>query len=257
MRGPISRGRARYIGLVAAAGLLATTAMSTGPATAAPISASTAKSQAATAAYSAGRYIVTFVDEPAASYDGYRKGFAATRPAAGKKLNPNSAAVKAWRGHLTAGHNAALAKVGATKLYDYTVTNNAVAAQLSAKQATRLAKTAGVVSLEKDQLRTARHDRLPRLPRAQPARRPLVAARRQHEGRRGNSGRHRRLRHLARERGLRRRNRHPGPRAVVRQLPGRCELRHLDLQRQARGCPLLRRRLQQAQHREGGVPLPA
>ena len=154
MRGPISRGRARYIGLVAAAGLLATTAMSTGPATAAPLSASTAKSQAATAAYSAGRYIVTFLDDPAASYDGYRKGFRATRPAAGKKLNTNSAAVKAWRGHLTAGHDAALAKVGATKLYDYTVTNNAVAVQLSAKQATRLSKTAGVVSLEKDQLRT-------------------------------------------------------------------------------------------------------
>lgn len=153
MRGPISRGRARYIGLAAAA-LLATTAISTGPATAGTISAATAKSQAATAAYSAGRYIVTFVDEPAASYDGSRKGFAATRPAAGKKLNPTSAAVKAWRGHLTAGHNAALAKVGATKLYDYTVTNNAVAAQLSARQATRLAKTAGVVSLEKDQLRT-------------------------------------------------------------------------------------------------------
>jgi subtilisin family serine protease len=127
--------------------------MSTGPATAAPVSASTAKSQAATAAYSAGRYIVTFVDDPAASYDGSRKGFAATRPAAGKKLNTSSATVKAWRGHLTAGHDAALAKVGATKIYDYTVTNNAIAAQLTAKQATRLAKTAGVVSLEKDQLR--------------------------------------------------------------------------------------------------------
>jgi subtilisin family serine protease len=155
MRGPFHRGSARYLGLIAATALLATTAISTGPATAAPLTAaSTAKSQAATTAYSAGRYIVSFVDDPAASYDGSRKGFAATRPAAGKKLNTGSAAVKAWRGHLTAGHDAALAKVGATKLYDYTVTNNAVAVQLSAKQATRLAKTAGVVSLEKDQLRT-------------------------------------------------------------------------------------------------------
>ena len=34
------------------------------------------------------------------------------------------------------------------------MTNNAVAVQLTAKQATRLSKTAGVVSLEKDQLRT-------------------------------------------------------------------------------------------------------
>jgi subtilisin family serine protease len=155
MRGPFHRGSARYLGLIAAAGLLASTAMSTGAATAAPLTAaSSAKSQSAPAAYSAGRYIVTFADDPAASYDGSRKGFAATRPAAGKKLNTDSAAVKAWRGHLTAGHDAALAKVGATKLYDYTVTNNAVAVHLSAKQANGLAKTAGVVSLEKDQLRT-------------------------------------------------------------------------------------------------------
>jgi subtilisin family serine protease len=153
MRGPFHRGTARSLGLVAAAGLLASTALSTGPATAAPLSTSTAKSQAASAAYSAGRYIVTFVDEPAASYDGSRNGFAATRPARGEKLATNSAAVKAWRAHLTAGHDAALAKVGATKIYDYTVTNNAVATQLSAKQATQLAKLAGVVSLEKDQLR--------------------------------------------------------------------------------------------------------
>ncbi|MDQ1641259.1 MAG: hypothetical protein QOJ90_610, partial [Actinomycetota bacterium] len=150
MRGLFHRGVARNLGLVAAAGLLTSTAVTTGTATAAPAPSGT--SRAATA-YSAGRYIVTFNEDPAASYDGTQKGFAATRPARGKKLATSSSAVKAWRGHLTSRHDAALSAVGATKLYDYTVTNNAVATQLTAKQAARLAKIAGVVSLEKDALR--------------------------------------------------------------------------------------------------------
>ena len=100
----------------------------------------------------AGRYIVTFADEPVASYDGYKAGFRATQPAPGKKINPNSAAVKKWQKYLTATHDAALAKVGAVKLYDYTVTNNGVAANLTAVQASKLARTAGVVGLSPDRL---------------------------------------------------------------------------------------------------------
>jgi subtilisin family serine protease len=104
--------------------------------------------------YEAGRYIVTFAEEPVASYAGGTKGFAGTRPAAGKHINPNSAAVRKYQEHLTAVHDAALASVGAldAKIYDYTVTNNGVTAQLTARQATKLAATKGVVGLEKDQL---------------------------------------------------------------------------------------------------------
>src|SRR5262245_22825301 len=79
-----------------------------------------------------GRYIVTFADDPVASYDGYQQGFAATKPKAGDKLDPDSSAVKSWRQNLTGKHDAALAKVGATKIYDYTVTNNGFAADLTA-----------------------------------------------------------------------------------------------------------------------------
>jgi hypothetical protein len=102
--------------------------------------------------YTAGRYIVSFVDDPVASYTGYKAGYAATRPTAGKHINPNAASVKRWQGYLTAQHDAALAKVGATKIYDYTVTNNAVAVRLSAAQANKLAATNGVMSLSKDRL---------------------------------------------------------------------------------------------------------
>ena len=107
--------------------------------------------QAAAAQYTAGRYLVTFADAPVAEYSGYAKGFPASRPAAGKKLNAHSAAAQKWQKHLTNTHDAALAKVGATKIYDYTVTNNGVATRLSASQAQKLSQQAGVVRLEKDQ----------------------------------------------------------------------------------------------------------
>src|SRR5690348_818310 len=63
-----------------------------------------------------GRYIVTFADEPAASYEGNVPGYARTRPDTGKKLDPTRAEVIAWRGHLTAVHDAALRAAGGTKL---------------------------------------------------------------------------------------------------------------------------------------------
>ncbi|HET7471953.1 MAG TPA: S8 family peptidase [Candidatus Limnocylindrales bacterium] len=114
-----------------------------------PVQAASGK---AGAHYAAGRYIVTFADEPVASYTGTTKGFAATKPAAGKHINPSSAAVVRWQTHLTAIHDAALAKVGATKIYDYTVTNNGVAVTLTAGQADKLSRLSGVVRLERDKL---------------------------------------------------------------------------------------------------------
>jgi subtilisin family serine protease len=114
--------------------------------------ASAGPAPASGAAYSSGRYIVTFADEPVASYTGYVKGYPATRPTHGHKINPNSAAVVAWRQHLTAQHDRVLARVGATKIYDYTVTNNGVAVRLTARQATELAKMRGVASLSRDRL---------------------------------------------------------------------------------------------------------
>ena len=133
--------------LVAVVGLIASMGLYWAPATANGAAGSSESSQ-----YDAGRYIVTFADDPAASYDGYRAGYPATRPKRGDKLNAKSAATKKWRAYLTGKHDAALAKVGATKIYDFTLANNGVAADLSAAQATELAKTAGVLALTKDAL---------------------------------------------------------------------------------------------------------
>ncbi|MBO9524195.1 MAG: S8 family serine peptidase [Nocardioidaceae bacterium] len=140
------------VALVPALTLQAQQAQATAPAAAATRASATKAAPASGHAYSAGRYIVTFNDEPAASYDGYAKGFPATRPGRGHKFNGTSAASQKWRAHLTAKHDAALAKVGAGKIYDFTVTNNAVTANLTAKQANQLAKSTGVLALTKDAL---------------------------------------------------------------------------------------------------------
>jgi subtilisin family serine protease len=116
----------------------------------APTNAAGATAKPAAAAYKDGRYIATFADDPVASYDGSVSGFAATRPKAGHKLDRNSTAVKAWQRHLVDKHDSALARVGATKIYDYSVATNGVAAYLTAGQAAKLAKVPGVVSLTPD-----------------------------------------------------------------------------------------------------------
>lgn len=147
--------RTRSTRHVTARRLAAVSAVATAALAAAPLATIGAVATAApveTVVSGAGRYIVTFADDPVASYDGYEKGYAATRPVRGRKLDPGNAAVKSWKAHLTSKHDAALAKVGATKIYDYTVTNNGVAADLTAQQASSLAKQAGVLSLTKDAL---------------------------------------------------------------------------------------------------------
>ena len=131
--------------VVAAAGLAAVAPnASAGPQTTARTTAATAK------AFTAGRYIVTFADEPAASYEGGIPGYARTRPAAGAKLDPTRNEVIRYRARLAQIHDAALSAVGANKLYDYSVTTNGVAVDLTATQARRLSADPGVVSFEKD-----------------------------------------------------------------------------------------------------------
>ena len=145
--------RAGYLAVAAAAtlGVAAVTAQ-TAPATPAHTSGqvATAAHVVTHHAYTAGRYIVTFADEPLASYNGYAKNFKATQPGRGQKLNVRSAASRAWQRHLVSLHDAALGKVGASKIYDYTVTNDGVAANLTAKQANELARMPGVLALSRD-----------------------------------------------------------------------------------------------------------
>ena len=134
-----------------------------GAVTAVPVALAMAGTGAADAAVTqsvspstSGTYIVQMADLPVVAYDGKIKGLAATSPAPGTKVDPESEAVTRYVAHLASKHNSALTRVGAarTKIYDYAFSFNGFAAKLTAAQAQRLAKTPGVVAVNPEQTYT-------------------------------------------------------------------------------------------------------
>ena len=75
------------------------------------------------------------------AYEGDIKGLAATKPAQGKKIDPNSSKVQKYQEHLRAKHDSALAAASvdlSKKLYDYSIALDGAAVRLSGKQAEAL-----------------------------------------------------------------------------------------------------------------------
>jgi subtilisin family serine protease len=102
-----------------------------------------------------GIYIVQLIDDPVVVYEGGIKGLKATKPKAGKKIDPNSSAVVKYVAYLDAKHDKALAKVGGgQKVYDFRYSYNGFAAKLSLDQAKQLAFMDGVVAVYADELHT-------------------------------------------------------------------------------------------------------
>ena len=101
-----------------------------------------------------GVYIVQMADQPVTAYTGGVKGLKATKPAKGKKINPNSPAVVAYADYLTAKHDAAVKTVGGTKMQSYVYVYNGFAAKLSPKQAAAMVKVNGVLAVSGDEKRT-------------------------------------------------------------------------------------------------------
>ena len=100
-------------------------------------------------------YIVQMLASPAVSYDGGIDGLKATKPAAGKKIDPAATDVTRYVGYLEGQHDAALGKVGGgDKVYDYAYSFNGFSAKLTAGQAAALAKQSGVVAVSPDELQT-------------------------------------------------------------------------------------------------------
>jgi len=97
-------------------------------------------------------YIVRLRENPVVAYDGDIKGLKATRPAKGKKLDPEAPDVVAYVSYLQARHDAVLAQHGGgQKLQSYGYAFNGFAARLSSKQAQSLATNPAVVSVSKDE----------------------------------------------------------------------------------------------------------
>jgi hypothetical protein len=103
---------------------------------------------------SGGTYLVQLADTPVATYAGGVAGLRATRPVAGARVDRSNPDVTSYLRFLDGRRNAVLGKVkGAKKLYDYNYTFTGFAAELTGKQAAVLARTPGVISVTKDEVR--------------------------------------------------------------------------------------------------------
>ncbi len=100
-----------------------------------------------------GVYIVQMIDQPVVAYTGGVKGYAATKPAKGMKIDPYSAKVVSYAGYLTSKHDKALqAAGGGQKLYSYVYSYNGFAAKLTPEQAAFMKTEDDVVSVTEDSL---------------------------------------------------------------------------------------------------------
>ncbi len=127
--------------------LLAAAGMSLLPVTA--IAASDGK-----AAHKNTAYIVQLAEQPVAAYTGGIKGYTATKPNKGQKIDPNHPQVVSYMSYLAARQDSVLNGVGGgKKLYNYGYVFNGFAAELTELQAAKLAMTAGVLAVSKDEAR--------------------------------------------------------------------------------------------------------
>jgi len=106
-------------------------------------------------------YIVQMKGDPVIAYEGGIKGYAATKPGNGKKLNPNSAAVKKYASFLEKKQDQAISSVGAEKVYNYRYALNGFAARMTAVEAEKLKKDPGVQNVWKNEIRQLQTDTSP------------------------------------------------------------------------------------------------
>ena len=108
-------------------------------------------------------YIVQLADAPVATYAGGTSGIAATRPAAGAKLDSAAPNVRAYANMLSIKRSAELAKAGvaATPIHTYAYTYNGFSMLLTDAEAQSLKKSAGVAAVVPSALHRADTTRTP------------------------------------------------------------------------------------------------
>ncbi|NNH24316.1 S8 family peptidase, partial [Pseudokineococcus marinus] len=144
---PGARSR-RAAAVLTGLGLVVATVGSVGPAVASPVAP--VGDAAAATDFTDGRYVVTLAQEPAATYEGGVAGLAATAPEEGEKLDAGSREVQRYQRFLERQQEDVADAVDAEPEYQYTAAVNGFSAELTAEQATALAATRGVVSVERD-----------------------------------------------------------------------------------------------------------
>ena len=99
-------------------------------------------------------YIVQMVGNPVGAYRGEVAGLPATRPQQGANIDRNSPAVRGYINHLVRNQEAALASVGASKIYSYVYAFNGFAAEMSEADAAKLRQDPNVVAVTKNEMVT-------------------------------------------------------------------------------------------------------
>ena len=103
-------------------------------------------------------YIVQFAGKPLATYAGGVKGFHATRPLKGARINTHSFNAARYRNYLTNRQHTVLSRSGiaARPVYRFTTVLNGVVLKMTAQQASKLRGTPGVAMVEKNRIFTVR-----------------------------------------------------------------------------------------------------
>lgn len=142
-------------------GLLATSVVG-GTANAEPAAPTGAPSLSSPATpLTAGRYIVTLVDPPAAIYDGGVAGLEATKAPEGEQLDADQPEVEAYSDHLQAEQQDVAASVGAEREQSFTLATNGFAADLTADQAAELVADKGVATVTLEERLQVQTNRTP------------------------------------------------------------------------------------------------
>lgn len=100
-------------------------------------------------------FIVRMADSPVASYDGRIRGYGATRPAEGAKIDTANSDTRRYRDYLASRHEAVVNQVGGRKIYSYELVFNGFAAELTDAQAQKIASLPGVLAVTRDELHHA------------------------------------------------------------------------------------------------------
>ncbi len=109
-------------------------------------------------------YIVVMKLDPVIAYDGGIRGYAATQPTEGKKVNPNSAHVRKYQQFLEKNQIDSLEAAGASanqQVHSYSIALNGYSALLTEDQVKEVENQAGVALVLKDELRQPMTDSSP------------------------------------------------------------------------------------------------
>ena len=109
-------------------------------------------SAAKTAKQATNIYIVQMKGDPVVAYEGDIRGYKATKPGKGKKVNPNSAHVKKYAAHLEEQQDQVIHSAGGSKVYSYRYAFNGFAARMTAADAEALKGRDDVVNVWEDEI---------------------------------------------------------------------------------------------------------